>query len=209
MAPLGPAPEIVSKLISFSAWVSLRMPSSCRATAISSRPPLPPSRSSQAKKRAITAPSRLWAARAPAISATFLRALGSRQGSAPRTIRPLPSLRKNQFAAVLGSSRTRLPAALSAASRGASWAGALSFAKGIKCARASRPILVLSMKSSGLPAAGTMAKASGTGLWATSEPRILKSQAIESGCVRITASALSRRRVSCSWASFSCAGLPA
>jgi len=61
----------------------------------------------------------------------------------------------------------------------------------------------------GFASDGTTAKASGTGLWAASEPRMLKSQAIESGCVKITASALSRRRVSCSWASFSGAGLPA
>ena len=73
---------MVSKLISFSAWVSLRMASSCCATAISSSPPLAASRSSQARKRTTAAPSRLCAARAPLISAAFLRALGSRQGSA-------------------------------------------------------------------------------------------------------------------------------
>ena len=200
MAPFEPAPEMVSKLISFSACVSARIVSSCRAAPISSMPPFGASRSSQARKRTTAAPSRFWAARAPLISAAFLRALGRMHGSVARTMRALPplSLRKNQNAAVAGSSLTRLPAFLRAASRASSAAGALILASGARCAFASAPILALSTNSSGLPVTGTMAKASATGLCATSEPRMLKSQAMESGSVSTTASWPSLRKVACS-----------
>ena len=80
---VGPAPEMVSKLISFSACVSRGSSPAGATAAISSSLPFGASRSSQARKRTTAAPSRLCAARAPLISAAFLRALGSRQGSAP------------------------------------------------------------------------------------------------------------------------------
>ena len=76
--------------------------------------------------------------------------------------------------------------------------GALILASGARCAFASAPILALSTNSSGLPLTGTMANASATGLCATSEPRMLNSQAIESGSVSTTASWPSLRSVACS-----------
>ena len=202
---------MVSKLISFRACVSLRIVSSRFETAISSSPPLGASRSSQARKRDTAAPSRLCAERAPLISAPFLRALGSRHGSGPRTMRALPplSLRKNQLEAVAGSSRTRLPRPLSAFSRRSRFAGSLILASAARCALASGPILAGSTNSSGLPLAGTIANASATGLCATSAPRMLSNQATESGSVRITASSPSLRNVACSSAIFCSAALPA
>src|SRR6476646_9439091 len=53
MAPFGPAPEMVSKLISLSACVSARSSSSRFEAAISSMRPAAASRSSQARKCAI------------------------------------------------------------------------------------------------------------------------------------------------------------
>ena len=64
------------------------------------------------------------------------------------------------------------------------------------------------MNSEGLPRAGTRAKASASGEWLMSPPRMLNSQAMESSSVSRTASAFSRLRVSCSSAIFSFALSP-
>ena len=85
----------------------------------------------------------------------------------------------------------------------------LILASGARCALASGPILAASTNSSGLPLAGTIANASATGLCATSEPRMLNSQQIESGNVSTTASWPSFFRSACSSLSFSSADLPA
>ena len=105
--------------------------------------------------------------------------------------------------------RTILPASLSATSRRSSAAGSLILARGARCALASGPILAASTNSSGLPLAGTTANASATGLCATSEPRMLNSQQIESGNVSTTASWPSFFRSACRSLSLSSAGLPA
>ena len=70
MAPFGPAPEIVSKEMSTSSEPSRRAVSARnalellgRGDLVDGRPPAP-SRSSQARKRTIATPSRIWARRA-------------------------------------------------------------------------------------------------------------------------------------------------
>ena len=102
-----------------------------------------------------------------------------------------------------------MPAFFKAARRSPRASGAPSLATGARCALVSRSILAGSMNSSALPLAGTMANASATGLWATSEPRMLKSQQIEGGKVRTTASWPSFFRVAWTSASLSSADLPA
>ena len=143
----------------------------------------------------MAAPSRLWAARVPLISVAFLLRLRQQAGiGAAARCAPLPplSLRKNQLAADVGDRAARacaLPFRRPVQPVGSSAGRAsLSLASWRGAPGPPAPILAGSMKSSGLPLAGTMAKASATGLCATSEPRMLSSQAMESGSVRMTAS---------------------
>ena len=71
------------------------------------------------------------------------------------------------------------------------------------------PTLAASMNRVGRPFAGTMAKASATGVWRMSPPRMLNSQAMESSMVRSTASAFSSRSSVCTSRILSCALRPA
>ena len=136
MAPLGPLPEIVSKLISRAGCVARRKPSSRRTASISSISP-GGCASSQARKRTIAAPSRTCAARAPLISADVFTALSAREGSGPRAMRPgPPSARANQEPAVFGSRRTRFLALRRALMRSERASGGESLANASRCARA-------------------------------------------------------------------------
>ena len=156
-------------------------------------------------------PSRSCAARAPAISALFLRALGSTQGSVALATSLLvaPSCWRNQKAALVSSMRTRFLDFFSAAMRSLSSAGSRRRLMPFRYLRTSVDSLRRSIKSSGLPTACRTAKASGVGLCCTSEPRMLKAQAMESGIVSTTASSPASFSVLCSSAIFSSAGLPA
>ena len=166
--------------------------------------------SSQARNRTTAAPSRTCAARAPLISAAHLRAFGSMHGSRPRTMAALPSARAIANAAVSASSRTFFLAVRSAFSRaGKSFGRHAGARRGARCAAASASILRASMNSSALPLAGTIANASVTGLCATSVPRMLSSQQIESGSVSTAASWPSSFSRFWRSASFSSAGVPA
>ena len=80
---VGPDPQIVSKLMSCSAFVARRNPSSACTTEISVSPPCGEASSSQRRNSTIAAPSRRCASRVAAISAAFLQAFGRRQGSSP------------------------------------------------------------------------------------------------------------------------------
>ena len=77
---------------SFSRPVSRRKLSSASTASISVSLPAGASRSNQARKRTIAAPSRRCAARVPAISALFFTAFISVIGSAPRIGLPPPSV---------------------------------------------------------------------------------------------------------------------
>ena len=84
---------MVGNEMSFNRPLSRRKLSSASTASISVSLPVGASRSSQARKRAIATPSRLCAARAPAISAWFFTAFISAIGSAPRTgLPPLPAI---------------------------------------------------------------------------------------------------------------------
>ncbi len=133
------------------------------------------------------------------------------QGSAASLIRPRAPPRRchSHIAAVAVSSRTRLRSSLRTARRSASASGGLTRAMSLRCARTSGPSFAFSMNSSALPLAGIMAKASGVGLCFTSEPRMLKSHAIESGSVRITASSAASRSRRCRSLILSAAATPA
>ncbi len=83
--------------MSFSRPVSRRKLSSASTASISVSLPFGASRSSQARNRAIATPSRLCAARLPAISAWFFTAFISVIGSAPRTgLPPLAAMQPRQ-----------------------------------------------------------------------------------------------------------------
>ena len=92
-------------------------------------------------------------------------------------------------AVVCGSSITWAPALPSAARLAPSAAGSRISARSESASRTVLESLRPSMKSVGLPFAGRMAKASVTGLWAMSLPRMLKVQAIESVSASTAASA--------------------
>ena len=211
MAPLGPLPEMVSKLISRSWLVARRKPSSRRTASISSSAPVAAAPSSQARKRATASPSRRCAARAPLISVAFLLAFSGSDGIGPA--RDAPWCRRARARTnsprYWGSRRTRLPAVRSAFRRSASAAGSLTLAKVSRCARTAGASLSAAMNSSGLPLAGTIAKASATGVCGMSEPRMLNSQATLSLSVRMTASCLSALRRFWMSAILSCAERPA
>ena len=82
---------MVGNEMSLSTPVSRRKLSSASTASISVSLPCGASRSNQARKRVIAAPSRLCAARAPAISAWFFIAFISAIGSEPRAGLPPPS----------------------------------------------------------------------------------------------------------------------
>ena len=189
MAPFGPLPDMVSKLISRSWFVARRNDSSRRTVSISSTAPDCAAPSSQARNLVTAAPSRSCAARAPLISAAFFTAFNCKHGSEPRAIRRgPPSARAKAKLAVCGSTRTRLLALRRVASRSLSASGGLSFAKLFSSARVLASSFSGAMKSSGLPAWGMRANASATGLCGMSEPRMLKAHATESLSVSNAAS---------------------
>ncbi len=211
MAPFGPAAEMVSKLISLSWPDSRRQSSSLTAAAISSILRESPTSSIQARNRAMATPSRKCAARAPLISAAFLMALGRTQGSAPGTnlVPSAWSAWAKRIGAVSGSSRTRALDCASAVSLAISVAGSAMSRNSLRLPRTLPPTLAASMNRVGRPFAGTMAKASATGVWRMSPPRMLNSQAMESSMVRSTASAFSSRSSVCTSRILSCALRPA
>src|SRR5436853_446335 len=79
---------MVGNEMSLSSPVSRRKLSSAATASISVSFPRAASRSNQARKRVTAAPSRTWAARAPAISTSFFTAFMSAIGSAPRVNLP-------------------------------------------------------------------------------------------------------------------------
>ena len=98
--------------MSFSAPVSRRNVSKASAAAISVSLPFGASRSNQQRKRAIAAPSRMCAARAPASSALFLTAFISAIGSGPTIAVPpaASSAWVSRAGALAASKATRRPA---------------------------------------------------------------------------------------------------
>ena len=108
IAPFGPDPQIVSKLMSCSALVARRKPSSACTTSISVSPPLGGLASSQHRNSTIAAPSRRCASRVPAISAAFLRPWAGGRDHRPRRPRRPPPARSCATAsgAVAWSTRT-------------------------------------------------------------------------------------------------------
>ena len=163
-----------------------------RATASSSvTRPEGPSASSQARNRTSARPSRTWAARAPSISALFLQAFGMVQGSGPRSGSDpaARSLWAIQAGADRGSIDTLRWSAASLSSAGPSASGSATETASSSVAASSPVTLRPSMKREAPPPVSTMAKQSATGVFGISAPRMLKSQAIESGAVRTAASA--------------------
>ena len=148
------------------------------------------SASSQARKRTSARPSRIWAARLPATSTGFLQALGRAQGSGPCSgSEPAArSLRAIQAGAVRGSSWTLRPSAARLSRAGPSASGAATVTASASAAARSRVTLRGSMNSDARPAVSRTAKARATGVLPMSAPRMLNSQAIESGALRTTAS---------------------
>ena len=102
--------------------VAARIASSLRTTSISVSPPSGAVRSSQARNSAIAAPSRRCAARAPAISASVLVALGRMQGSRSQTTSAAPAaaIRSDTQAGALALSTATRPASASSAGPNAS-----------------------------------------------------------------------------------------
>ena len=205
MAPLGPEPAMVSNDRSCKAPVASRKPSSRTTASISSGRSWPTAwrRSSQHRKRARAAPSRMWAWRAPSTSVEFLRARGKAVGSGPQiTWARAPSSRsKYQAEETAGSISTARPL------RAARAAGKLSGASKVTSSpsQASRPAVCLagSRNSRARPSSSRIAWLNGRGERITSPPRMLNSQAMEVGAVITAASApralspwLSRARLS-------------
>ena len=191
MAPLGPAPEMVSKLISFSACVSRAWSRAAWRRAISSMPPvwrLAVEPGQEAHHRRAVALVR--GARALDLGGVLAR-LGQDAGIAGAHHARLAALElamePDRLRRGSGGRSCRPSSAPSGAAPAPPGCAELGErAPGAPWPRG--PILAGSMNSSGLPLAGTIANASTTGLWATSEPRMLNSQQIESGKVRTTAS---------------------
>jgi hypothetical protein len=186
MAPFGPAPQIVSKLMSCSAFVARRKPSSACTTSISVSPPFGASRSSQHRNSTIAAPSRRCASRVAAISAAFLRALGRRQGSSPQatsTPRFQDIVAHGQRGPLALSTRTG-PGSVPARGEGLR-----------RMQRDARPQMrahrVVSFAGSAnrstRPSSCRIAKPCTTGFFGTSAPRMFNSQQIESGSVSTAA----------------------
>ena len=111
MAPLGPAPEMVSNDRSRSSGLSRRSASRWSDAVNSSSSPFGASSSTHFRKREMAAPSRAWAVFWPAISAAFLIALGSTVGSRrARILAPaFSSASKIAATARSGSTATVLP----------------------------------------------------------------------------------------------------
>ena len=197
MAPFGPAPEMVGNDTSFSAPVSRRKLSSAATASISVSLPVGASRSSQARKRAIAAPSRACAARAPAISAAFLHRLqqrdriGARASTLPPALgrRSAPRPRRRSP----GSSRTRLALGRARARSRGEFVAARARRRAPR-ARARTVVGELAAVDDRARAGrrcGTIAKASGSGVCGTSAPRMLNSPGDRS-CGSETTSASAR-----------------
>ena len=191
---------MVGNDISLSRPVSRRKVSSAATASISVSLPRGASRSNQARKLATAAPSRTCAARAPAISAAFFTAFISAIGSAPRAT--LPPGSDDEARERIGGGRlvephglARLPSAVSACTK---CAGLAHVGERFEIvAHLVRELAAVDVER-GPPFCGTIAKASGSGVCATSAPRMLKAQATACGSETTSASArASRSRPAC------------
>ena len=202
---------MASKEMSVSSPVSRRNVSSRFTTEISSSPPFGASRSSQWRNRTIAAPSRRCAVRAPSRSAAFLRAFGRIEGSCPSTIFAPVAARRALIASDVhtGSSWTAAFAAPSASSAAAKSDGGRTSVVRFRCARTSSGTRAGSMNTAARPVRGTMAWARTTGVCGTSRPRMLNSQARQSGIAITSASTLRSPRPDLSVEIFSSVVTPA
>jgi hypothetical protein len=117
MAPCGPAPEMESKLTSFSAPVAARNASNFSTVSISVSAPFGASRANQARNRVSAWPSRIWARRVPASSASFLHA-GQWRGSGARMIFAPACSRRWKIAAAAQAGSASAVLSFSASSAG-------------------------------------------------------------------------------------------
>ena len=170
---------MVGKEISLSLPVSRRKVSSAATASISVSFPFGASRSSQARKRVSAAPSRRCASRMPEISVSFLIAFRRSTGSAPFDTTPpdFSTASASALEAVAWSSRIVRPPAAIFRSATMNWTGSSTAASLESASRTVFESLRPSMKSDGLPSRGTIAQESGSGVWETSLPRMLKVQA--------------------------------
>ena len=154
MAPFGPAAgDGVEADLAQRLRLAAESSRAAATAAISSSRPCGASRSSQARKRTTAAPSRLWAARAPLISAVFLRALGAGKdrARARSCLAAAESLRKNPSCACPGRAGCACRMPFSAVSRRVERRRVADFASGARCALASGSIFAGVDEQSGLP----------------------------------------------------------